>query len=171
VVHGKRALLSKLPGDWWNRMAGLRALLAYMWAFPGKKLIFMGAETGQESEWNEQWGVDWSYVDEGLRGVVRDLNRIYRRYKDLWGDGMEWIHNDPGRNTVAFRRGSLVCVANFSGIHQHVHLPEVRGFKELINTDAAEYGGTGSGNYGRIRGDEVQVGPHAVIYLRKNVLR
>jgi 1,4-alpha-glucan branching enzyme len=171
VVHGKRALLSKLPGDRWNQLAGLRGLLAYMWAFPGKKLVFMGAELGQESEWSEQRGLDWSYVDEGLRGVLRDLNRIYRRYKDLWGDGMEWIHNDPNRNTAAFRRGSMVCVVNFSGIHQHVHLPEVRGWKELINTDAAEYGGTGSGNYSRIRGDEVQVGPHAVIWLRKNVLR
>ncbi len=164
VVHGKRSLLAKLPGDRWNRLAGLRGLLAYMWAFPGKKLLFMGAELGQETEWSETRGLDWSYVDDGVRSLVRDVNRIYAASPALWGSAFEWLHSDPLTNTIAFRRDSLVCVANFSGVHQRLSIG-LTGWREILNTDAACYGGTGSGNYGVIGGKDVVIGPHAVLWL------
>jgi 1,4-alpha-glucan branching enzyme len=165
VVHGKRSLMGKLPGDRWNRLAGMRGLLAYMWAFPGKKLIFMGAELAQETEWSEERGLDWSNPDGGLPLLLRDLNAHYRADPALWDGSFAWLHNDPATNTIAFARSGLVCVANFSGVHQRIHLPSVRGYREVLNTDAAEYGGTGSGNYGVIGSDEVYAGPHSVLWL------
>ncbi|HEX6683262.1 MAG TPA: 1,4-alpha-glucan branching protein GlgB [Candidatus Limnocylindrales bacterium] len=167
VVHGKRSLLSKLPGDRWNRLAGLRGLLAYMWAFPGKKLLFMGGELAQESEWGEQHSLDWSNLDGGLLSLVRDLNAVYRSQPSLWGDSLAWLHEDPQRNTVAFERGDVVGVFNFSGLHQTIHLPAVQGWHEVLNTDAECYGGTGAGNLGRIRTDRVYIGPHAGVLLAK----
>ncbi|WP_117208528.1 1,4-alpha-glucan branching protein GlgB [Allorhizocola rhizosphaerae] len=167
VVHGKRALVAKLPGDRWNRLAGLRGTLAYMWAFPGKKLLFMGAELAQEWEWSPDGHLAWDYADPFIGALVRDLNGLYKKLPDLWpDDGFRWLHEDASGNTVAFARGDgVVCVANFSGIHQNVYLPSVRGWHEALNTDAACYGGSGAGNLGVIRGNTVQLGPHAVIWL------
>ncbi len=169
VVHGKRAIASKLPGDRWNRLAGLRGTLAYMWAFPGKKLLFMGAELAQETEWDCDSSLPWASADPNVATVLRDLNGLYRQLPDLWTDSLRWLHEDADRNTIAFERGGsgggVVCVANFSGVHQDVHLPSVRGRREVLNTDASCYGGSGTGNMGVIRGETVQLGPHAVIWL------
>ncbi|WP_246157774.1 1,4-alpha-glucan branching protein GlgB [Catellatospora sichuanensis] len=187
VVHGKGSLMGKLPGDRWQRLAGLRGLLGYMYAFPGKKLLFMGAELAQESEWSEQFGLDWAHADYhgDVRGLVRDLNRIYRDSAALWArdtepGGFSWIDpHDSGSNTVSFvRHGKtskklLACVANFSGIPLHSHqirLPRPGAWLEVLNTDAEVYGGSGVGNMGRIRTDAegnavVQVGPYGAVWF------
>jgi 1,4-alpha-glucan branching enzyme len=165
VVHGKRSLMGKLPGDRWNRLAGLRGLLAYMWAFPGKKLLFMGGELAQEWEWDQQCSLDWAGADAGLLALVRDLNALYRRYPALWGDSLSWLHENGTANTVAFLRTDVVCVFNFSGLHQSIHLPFAKGWREALNTDAEIYGGTGTGNLGRIGSDTVYIGPHAGLFL------
>ena len=167
VVHGKRSLLGKLPGDRWNRLAGLRGLLAYMWAFPGKKLLFMGGELAQECEWSEQRSLEWTGADGGLQALVHDLNTVYRTTPDLWTDSFAWVHEDPSRNIVAFARGNMVCIFNFSGLHQPLHLPSVRGWREVLNTDASCYGGTGAGNLGKVGSDTVYIGPHAGLWLVK----
>jgi 1,4-alpha-glucan branching enzyme len=167
VVHGKRSLYHKLPGDRWNKLAGLRGLLAYMFAFPGKKLLFMGGELAQEGEWSEQCSLDWSGADSGLLALVCDLNTIYRRYPALWTDSLSWLHEDAYNNTVAFLRTDVLCVFNFSGLHQSIHLPYAKGWREVLNTDADIYGGTGAGNLGRVGSDFVYVGPHAGIILAR----
>src|SRR6266545_173477 len=127
VVHGKGSLLGKLPGDDWRRFAGLRGLLAYMWAHPGKQLLFMGSEFGQGAEWSEQRGLDWWVLDDdyhrGVQQLVRDLNTAYSATPALWRQdtspaGFEWIDaNDAGGNTLSFLRfagagGLLACIAN-----------------------------------------------------------
>ena len=167
VVHGKRSLYNKLPGDRWNKLAGLRGLLAYMYAFPGKKLLFMGSELAQECEWSEQRSLEWAGADEGLLTLVRDLNAVYRGYPALWGDELSWLHEDASGNTVAFLRTDVVCVFNFSGVHQSLYLPSVNGWREVLNTDAAAYGGTGAGNLGRVGSDLVYIGPHAALFLAR----
>jgi 1,4-alpha-glucan branching enzyme len=123
VVHGKGSLLGKMPGDSWQKFAGLRALLAYMWAHPGKQLLFMGGEFGQGGEWAEQRSLDWWLLDDagdgpggegqghgGVRRLVRDLNRVYRELPALWSadteaGGFRWIDaNDAAGNTLSFLR-------------------------------------------------------------------
>jgi len=203
VVHGKRSLAAKLPGDRWQRLAGLRGLLGYMWAFPGKKLLFMGAELAAEHEWSEQHGLDWSALDDpgagGVSRLIGDLNARYRGQPALWSkdttpDGFSWLAvDDADRNAVAFLRwgsglsgsaaeatGSvLACVTNFAGTAQHdyrIGLPYPGRWVELVNTDAAEYGGSGVGNLGAVSTVDqpwqgqpasaaVQVGPYATVWL------
>jgi 1,4-alpha-glucan branching enzyme len=114
VVHGKGSLLGRMPGDDWRRYAGLRSLLAYMWAHPGKQLIFMGSEFGQPSEWSEQYGLDWSLLgreyNAGVLRLVDDLNRAYVEYPAMWRldqepAGFEWIDaNDSAGNVLSFLR-------------------------------------------------------------------
>jgi 1,4-alpha-glucan branching enzyme len=163
VVHGKGSLLGKMPGDDWKRFAGLRALLAYMWAHPGKQLIFMGSEFGQASEWSADAGVDWAALsgerNAGVQRLVTDLNAAYRADPALWTkdftpDGFGWIDaNDSAGNVVSFLRQSgdgrmLACVANFSGgphLEYRVGLPSAGRWTEVINTDAETYGGSGGG--------------------------
>ena len=173
VVHGKGSLLGKMPGDEWKRFAGLRALLAYMWAHPGKQLLFMGSEFGQGSEWSAERGLDWWVLDyelhEGVQRLVRDLNRGYRATPALWAldsspEGFSWIDaNDAAGNVLSFLRfagdggsggdgpGVIACIANFAG-HPHedyrVGLPRAGRWRELVNTDAYDYGGSGAGNLG-----------------------
>jgi 1,4-alpha-glucan branching enzyme len=185
VVHGKRSLVSKLPGDRWQRLAGLRGFLAYMWAFPGKQLLFMGCELADEREWSEQNGLDWSLTGEGTRELIRDLNRAYREDPALWAqdtkpEGFEWItHDDHAANTIAFTRKGpdgelLACVVNFSGVPRigyKITLPKAGVWQEIINTDAQTYGGTGVGNFGEVEttadGEaEVNIGPYAAVWLR-----
>ncbi len=183
VVHGKRSLLSKLPGDQWQRLATLRALLAYMWAHPGKQLLFMGGEFGQESEWSEGESLEWGLLSEpGHRGVQRlvaDLNRTYRSAPALWTqdtspDGFQWIDaNDAVDNVFSFLRwgsdGSvLACVANFAGLpHEgyRLGLPRPDRWEEIINTDAGAYGGSGVGNLGAVtaRGEPWHGLPHSTV--------
>ncbi|MBO0868247.1 MAG: 1,4-alpha-glucan branching protein GlgB [Micromonosporaceae bacterium] len=166
VVHGKGSLVAKMPGDWRQRLASTRALLAYMWAHPGKQLLFMGCELGDEREWSEQRGLDWALLADpyraGVRQLVRDLNTAYRADPALWSrdgtpDGFAWIvADDSAHNVFAFARtgedGSvLVCVVNFAGTtHEwyRVGLPMPGQWREVINTDAEAYGGWGVGNLG-----------------------
>jgi 1,4-alpha-glucan branching enzyme len=168
VVHGKGSLLGKMPGDEWRRFAGLRSLLAYMWAHPGKQLLFMGGEFGQGGEWSAERGLDWWVLDHeqhaGVQRLVRDLNRCYHGQPALWAldsspDGFGWIDaNDASGNVLSFLRlsgdgGALACVANFAG-HPHnsyrVGLPRPGRWREVINTDGYEYGGSGVGNLGAV---------------------
>src|SRR5690606_13189127 len=168
VVHMKGSLLAKMPGDEWQRFANLRALLAYMWAHPGKQLLFMGGEFGQGAEWSEAHGLDWWVLDfeyhRGVQRLVQDLNRIYRETpalytRDFTPDGFRWIEaNDAARNVLAFLRygsdGSvLACVVNFAGIpHEgyHLGLPVGGRWEEILNTDSFLYAGSGVGNLGAV---------------------
>ncbi len=168
MVHGKGSLFGKMPGDRWQKLANVRAYLAFMWAHPGKQLLFMGAELGQESEWSESGSLDWwllDYADHaGMQHLVRDLNRAYAAEPALWEldgspEGFAWIDaNDSAGNVFSFvRRGtdgsSLACVSNFSNMAQspyRVGLPHPGRWTEVVNTDAAYYSGSGVGNLGGV---------------------
>ena len=168
VVHGKRSLLDKMPGDRWRKFANLRALYGYMWAHPGKQLLFMGGEFGQWREWSEQRQLDWHLLDEddhrGLRHLVGDLNHAYRALPPLWQrdhdpQGFRWIDaNNADANLLSFvRYGSdgqpLVCIVNFAPVprdDQRFGMPRAGRWRERLNTDAGTYGGTNAGNMGLI---------------------
>jgi 1,4-alpha-glucan branching enzyme len=246
VVHGKGSLLGKMPGDDWRRFAGLRALLGYMWAHPGKQLLFMGSEFGQGAEWSEERGLDWWVLGDpdgyhaGVQQMVSDMNAFYRSAPALWAldtspEGFSWIDaNDAAGNTLSFIRfaappafavpalpvpsgltagqassasssaasetsetsaaepevtevpaagpdgaTTVVCVANFSGgPHEDykIGLPHAGRWVEVLNTDAANYGGSGVGNLGAVEAvDEewhgrpasatIRVPPLAVLWL------
>ncbi|MEO9323553.1 1,4-alpha-glucan branching protein GlgB [Nocardioides sp. C4-1] len=171
VVHGKGSLLRKMPGDRWQQLATLRAYYAFMWAHPGKQLLFMGGEIGQESEWAESRELDWWLLEHpehrGLSDLVRDLNAAYVDTPATWaGDvseaGFEWVDaDDAGRNTYSFVRrapaGSgepdLVCVSNFAAVPHdgfRLGLPAAGLWTEVLNTDAHAYGGSGVGNLGSV---------------------
>jgi 1,4-alpha-glucan branching enzyme len=173
VVHGKGSLIGKMPGDDWRRFAGLRALLAYMWAHPGKQLLFMGSEFGQGAEWSQERGLDWWALDDeyhaGTSRLVSDLNEMYRSAPALWAldyapEGFGWIDaNDAAGNVLSFLRFAgdcaapgasvLACIANFSGEpHEQyqIGLPHAGRWREALNTDAQGYGGSGVGNLGVI---------------------
>jgi 1,4-alpha-glucan branching enzyme len=169
VVHGKGSLLHKMPGDQWQKLANLRAYLAFMWAHPGKQLLFMGQEFGQPSEWSEQRGLDWWILDQpvhrGLLTLVGQLNRVYRDQPALWSrdndpGGFEWLDaSDAVRNVVSFLRwdnhgNPIAILMNFSGNPvgpYRVGLPFAGEWEEILNTDASEYGGSGVGNYGSVQ--------------------
>jgi 1,4-alpha-glucan branching enzyme len=173
VVHGKGSLLSKMPGDRWQQLANLRALYAYMWAHPGKKLLFMGGELAQEAEWSETRSLDWHLLERadhhGVQSLVRDLNRLYRDEPALWEvdfepSGFQWLEpNDAAANVLAFARRSadgkrlVVCVCNLSPVPREGYrlgLPHAGGWRELLNTDSAYYGGSNTGNSGAIEATE-----------------
>src|SRR5690606_2288401 len=161
VVHGKGSLMAKMPGDHWQQAAGLRALLAYQWAHPGKQLLFMGGEFGQVSEWAESRSLDWHLLEyathQGIARLVKDLNALYRAEPALWAidfepAGFEWIDaGDAGANVLSFirRDGSgreVVVAVNFAGTpHEGYRLGLPRGgaWREAVNTDAGVYGGSG----------------------------
>jgi 1,4-alpha-glucan branching enzyme len=172
VVHGKGSLLGKMPGDEWRKFAGVRSLFGYMWAHPGKQLLFMGSEFAQGTEWSESNGLDWWMLQydghAGVQRLVRDLNAVYRDHPALWSqdavpDGFGWIDsNDAHGNVVSFLRfGSqehgapvLACIANFSAMPHtdyRVGLPLAGRWREVLNTDAAGYGGSGMGNLGSVQ--------------------
>lgn len=169
VVHGKGTLWERMPGDDDAKAAGLRCLLAYQWAHPGKQLLFMGQEFGQRAEWSEQRGIDWFQLDDdgrsaGVLRLVGDLNRGYRDRPALWSQdttpaGYSWIDaNDSANNVVSFLRygsdgSALACVFNFAGCEQvdyQVGLPASGRWREVLNTDASAYHGRGLGNLGGI---------------------
>jgi 1,4-alpha-glucan branching enzyme len=168
VVHGKGSLLGKMPGDRWQQLANLRAYLAYMWAHPGKQLIFMGSEFAQEAEWNEGRGLDWWLLDNaenaGMLALVGDINRAYTDSAAMWSldnepEGFEWIDaNDAGSNAFTWLRwgsdGSVMaCLSNFAPVPRvdyRVGLPFGGRWKEVINTDSLAYGGSGVGNLGEV---------------------
>jgi len=172
VVHGKGSLLHKMPGDQWQKLANLRVYLAFMWAHPGKQLLFMGSEFGQPSEWSEERGLDWWILDQpvhrGLQRMVGELNRAYRSHPALWEQdnspaGFEWIDGgNATQNVLAFLRWSrdgqpLIGVFNFSGNPvgpYRIGLPFGGTWREVINTDATEFGGSGVGNYGAVEASD-----------------
>jgi 1,4-alpha-glucan branching enzyme len=172
VVHGKGSLLTKMPGDRWQQLANVRAFLGYMWAHPGKQLLFMGSEFGQESEWSEGRSLDWWLLDlpdhRGLWQMVRDMNAAYKSLPALWtqdsvGEGFTWIDaNDAEGNVLSFLRwgsdGSVMaCVANFAGSpHEgyRLGLPQTGEWREVLNTDAQAYAGSGVGNLGAVWASE-----------------
>ncbi|QYM65857.1 1,4-alpha-glucan branching protein GlgB [Microbacterium sp. Se5.02b] len=184
VVHGKGSLLAKMPGDHWHKLANTRAYLAYMWGHPGKKLLFMGQEFGQLAEWSEARQLDWWLLDQPSHAQLQDfvgaLNRTYRAQAPLWERDNEassfrrlgaptW---DP--SVIAFERrdahgGRLVVVSNFAGTELTAHpleLPREGVWQEVLNTDAAEYGGRGSGNLGMVYAGSADGGsPTATITL------
>jgi 1,4-alpha-glucan branching enzyme len=199
VVHGKGSLLRRMPGDRWQQLANLRSLFAYMWAHPGKQLLFMGGEFGQESEWSHERSLDWWLLDtpdhRGVWTLVRDLNRIYRDTRALWSQdsdpaGFSWIDaNDAADNVISFIRwgddGScLVCVANFAGVpHEgyRLGLPHSGGWTEVLNTDAGVYAGSGVGNLGAVQATltahhgqpasaAIRLPPLGVLWLRPDPL-
>jgi 1,4-alpha-glucan branching enzyme len=204
VVYGKGSLLRKMPGDRWQQLANLRAYLAYMWAHPGKQLLFMGSEFGQDSEWAESRSLDWWHLDDpahrGILQLVTDLNGRYKELDALWSldvdpAGFQWIDaNDASGNVLSFLRygkpseqgvttraaageavgedaaggdtvgelaadehaaagSALACVVNFSGSPHHgyrIGLPRGGYWREVLNTDAEGYGGSGVGNLGGV---------------------
>ncbi|MFN2594420.1 MAG: 1,4-alpha-glucan branching protein GlgB, partial [Actinomycetota bacterium] len=173
VVHGKGSLLNKMPGDQWQRFANLRSLLAYMWAHPGKQLLFMGGEIGQEREWDHDSSIDWHLLDEpehlGIQQLVSDLNATYKRIPALWEldvlpEGFRWIDaNDADNNVISFYRSSerteqkLVCIANLSPMVRtdfRVGVPGPGTYEEILNTDASLYGGTDVGNMGEVAAEK-----------------
>src|SRR5215218_8595747 len=172
VVHGKGSLLQKMPGDRWQKLANLRSLYAYMWAHPGKKLLFMGCEIAQEGEWNHDRSLDWHLLEssehQGVQQLVRDLNRVYRDEPALWEvdfshEGFRWLEpNEAANNVLAFARLSenaereLVCVANLAPVPRSAYrlgLPRGGTWREVLNTDSAHYGGSGVGNDGGVVAD------------------
>jgi 1,4-alpha-glucan branching enzyme len=168
VVHGKGSMLNKIPGDRWQQMATLRAAYAFMWAHPGKQLLFMGQEFGQGHEWAESRSLDWWLLDgpdhRGVQRLVSDLNRVYSETGALWSQdsdpaGFHWIDaNDASGNVYSFLRfgsdGSIIaCIANFSAVpHEgyRVGLPRAGRWDEVINTDAGAYFGSDVGNFGGV---------------------
>jgi 1,4-alpha-glucan branching enzyme len=172
VVHGKGSLLEKMPGDRWQQLANLRAYLAFMWAHPGKQLLFMGGEFAQSAEWAESKELDWWLLEfrehQGVRQLVRDLNRIYRSMPELWAldhvpEAFAWIDaNDAGNNVFSFVRSGpdgeqLACVANFAGVpHEgyRLGLPAAGTWQEVLNTDGEHYFGSGVGNMGAVEAVE-----------------
>jgi 1,4-alpha-glucan branching enzyme len=196
VVHGKGSMLRKMPGDRWRQLANLRAYLAYMWAHPGKQLIFMGTEIGQEAEWSDERELDWWLLEKaehaGLWSLVGDLNRTYRNAPAMWlrdnePEGFAWINaNDASHNVLSFCRygadpdDMVVCVANFNALpHENYRLglPLAGKWREVVNTDAETYGGSGVGNLGEVVAEEpgsdgqpasarIRVPPLGTIWLR-----
>ncbi|MCU1519459.1 MAG: 1,4-alpha-glucan branching enzyme [Pseudarthrobacter sp.] len=171
VVHGKGSMLRKMPGDRWQQLANLRAFMAYQWAHPGKQLIFMGTEFGQEAEWSEQHGLDWYLADipahRGVQLLTKDLNELYSSTPALYTrdnepGGFQWINGgDADRNVLSFVRwdkdgNPLVCAINFSGgphVGYTLGVPSVGDWREVLNTDSAVYGGSGVLNAGTLTSD------------------
>jgi 1,4-alpha-glucan branching enzyme len=167
VVHGKGSLLGKMPGDDWQKFANLRLLLAYLFLQPGKKLLFMGDEFGQCNEWNHESSLNWDLLQvprhAGVQSLVRDLNRLYRSEpalseRDASSDGFAWVDcNDTDQSALSWlRRGAqpgntVLAIFNFTPVprsNYRVGVPEAGFWEELLNTDAAVYGGSGQGNLG-----------------------
>jgi 1,4-alpha-glucan branching enzyme len=172
IVYGKRSLIGKMPGDRWQRFANLRSYFAFMWTHPGKKLLFMGGEFAQEREWNHDIGLDWQLLGDpmhaGVHRLMRDLNRLYREVpalyqRDCEGDGFSWIDaNNSAESVVSYlRRGAdpeaiAVIVCNFTPVPRHgyrIGVPYAGHYRERLNTDAGDYGGSGIGNFGAVEAD------------------
>jgi 1,4-alpha-glucan branching enzyme len=196
VVHGKGSLLAKMPGDDWQKFANLRLLFGYMYAQPGKKLLFMGAEIGQCSEWAHERSVDWHLQEHashaGIKRWVRDLNRLHAlasalHNADFSYRGFQWIvPNDSDQSVLAFlRKDSLgdhqfLVVCNFTPVprlHYHLGVPHAGFWTEVLNSDACEYGGSGMGNQGGVLARpepghgfpaslELTIPPLATLYFR-----
>ncbi|MGN6100520.1 MAG: 1,4-alpha-glucan branching enzyme, partial [Devosia sp.] len=168
VVHGKASLINKMPGDDWQQFANLRAYYAFMWGWPGKKLLFMGQEFAQREEWSEAKGLDWWLLDagmhEGMRRLITDLNDAYRdlpalHARDNEPEGFQWlIGNDHNNSVFAWARFApgeepVVVISNLTPVprdHYKVPMPAAGSWSERINTDAGWYGGSNTGNQGMV---------------------
>ena len=167
VVHGKRSILGRMPGDNWQRFANLRAYYGFMFGHPGKKLLFMGSEFGQEREWNHDRGLDWDLLDRphhgGVQALLRDLNNLYRALPalhelDCDSEGFEWVVADDADRSIFvwLRKGRdpqarCLVVMNFTPevrTGYRVRVPFGGAWREVLNTDAAIYGGSNAGNGG-----------------------
>ena len=190
VVHGKGQLVNKFPGDRWQKVATLRALYGFMWAHPGKKLLFMGSEFAQNDEWNESAGLQWYLTEfaehQGVQKVVSDLNAIYKKTAALWEkdtnpEGFSWlVGNDGAANIVAFARWDdhatpLVSVTNFSPVpHESYQLPfpSAGTWTEVLNTDELAYGGSGVKNTDVIVAESqmalVRIPPLATVWFKRS---
>jgi 1,4-alpha-glucan branching enzyme len=174
VVHGKGSLYGRMPGDEWQKLATLRLLFGYLFAHPGKKLLFMGSEFGQRCEWDHQTGLEWHLLEsrahQGVRQWVRDLNRMYREEPALHGTdfdprGFEWVDYGDTKNMVlSFIRRSpdsadiLIALCNFTPVPRHdyrIGIPAGGVWKEILNSDAEYYGGSGMGNFGAVTASPV----------------
>ncbi len=181
VVYGKRSLASKMPGDDWQKLANLRLLFGYMYAQPGKKLLFMGSEFAQWAEWNHDRSLDWELLDlpphAAIRLLVGDLNHLYRsettlHFREFSSACFEWIDvHDAEKNVLSFlRKGTLnqeriAVICNFSPVpraNYRIGVPEKGFWQELLNTDAKQYGGSGRGNFGGV--ETVPVPAHGRSY-------
>jgi 1,4-alpha-glucan branching enzyme len=190
VVHGKGQLVNKFPGDRWQKLATLRALYGFMWAHPGKKLLFMGSEFAQNDEWNESAGLQWYLTEyaehQGVQKTVTELNSIYRSTPALWEkdtnpEGFTWlVGNDGAANIVAFARwdeyaSALVSVTNFSPVpHENYQLPFPSAgiWREVLNTDELAFGGSGVSNEQLIVGASqiasVRIPPLATVWFKRS---
>jgi 1,4-alpha-glucan branching enzyme len=175
VVHGKGSLLSRMPGDDWQKFANLRLLYAYMYAQPGKKLLFMGGEIAQWREWDHESSLDWHLLSfaphEGIRRLIADLNALYRREpalheRDLTPEGFEWVDaNDAENSAITFLRtsgaGDVVLAAfNFTPVPREgygIGVPRGGRWSEILNSDAEAYGGSGWGNFGGVDAEAVEL--------------
>jgi 1,4-alpha-glucan branching enzyme len=191
VVHGKRSILGRMPGDEWRRFANLRAYYSFMFGHPGKKLMFMGCEFGQEREWTHEYSLDWHLLVykkyAGIQSLVRDLNRLYRALpalheRDCEASGFEWLVMDDANNNVFawIRKGNAararcVVVVNFSPNVYHnyrVRVPFAGKWYEVLNSDSAHYGGSNVGNIGEVNTSQglvpelsLTIPPLAAIFL------
>jgi 1,4-alpha-glucan branching enzyme len=184
VVHGKRAMLDKMPGDLWQRFANLRLLYSYMYAHPGKKLLFMGGEFGQWWEWNHDDQLSWDLLQwdlhKGIKALVRDLNRLHVSLPplhevDFGPEGFEWIDfHDVDNSIVSFlRRGKgpddhLVCAFNFTPVARReyrVGVPSPGLYREVLNSDSSIYGGSNMGNAGGVASEDTSWNnrPHSLL--------
>ncbi|HJU16104.1 MAG TPA: 1,4-alpha-glucan branching protein GlgB [Stellaceae bacterium] len=180
MVHGKGSLLGRMPGDRWQRFANLRAYFAFMWTHPGKKLLFMGGEWGQEREWNHDIGLDWHLLadplHQGVQRLVADLNRLYRETPALYRldcdpEGFSWIDASNNAESVLSYlrrdrdpRALAVVVCNFTPVpreNYRIGVPRGGRWRERINTDALDYGGSGVGNAGEVHADSHPMHGHA----------
>jgi 1,4-alpha-glucan branching enzyme len=196
VVHGKGSLIGRMPGDGWQQFAGLRLLFGYMWGHPGKKLLFMGGEFGQRREWTHEDSLEWHVLEHathaGVQRWLADLNRVYRaegalHQKDFSQDGFRWVQRgDWEQSVLSFvRQGDerappVLVVCNFTPVPRYnyrVGVPWGGHWRELLNSDAPDYGGSGVGNYGGVEASpmpyedfshslNLTVPPLAALYLK-----
>ncbi|WP_147107079.1 1,4-alpha-glucan branching protein GlgB [Tateyamaria sp. syn59] len=197
VVHGKGSMIAKMPGDEWEKFANLRAYYGFMWGHPGKKLLFMGCEFGQWAEWNHDAALDWDALHEdrqkGLQAWVRDLNHVYcdtpaLHRRDCDPSGFAWIANDPEHSLTAFVRmgdegdAPAVVVCNFTPVERQwrIGVPAAGAWAEVLNSDAAVYGGGNRGNGGAVHSQagewdglpqfvDVTVPPLATVMFRHGI--
>jgi 1,4-alpha-glucan branching enzyme len=174
VVHGKGTILGRMPGDDWQKFANVRAYYAFMWGHPGKKLLFMGQEFGQGEEWNADRSLDWHLLNtgwhKGLQTLIKDMNRLYTQEPalhqlDCEAAGFEWLESNDAEGSVLawLRKGKggsapVLVICNFTPTpHEgyRLGLPAAGRWREILNTDAGVYGGSGMGNLGMIEAEEV----------------
>ncbi|MEC3949713.1 1,4-alpha-glucan branching protein GlgB [Sphingobium sp. HWE2-09] len=188
VVHGKASLLHKMPGDDWQKFATLRAYYGFMWGYPGKKLLFMGQEFAQRGEWSEERALDWDLLDHaphlGVQRLVADLNHLYRsrralHERDCEPEGFEWVLVDGAADSIfAWQRRApgvrpIVVISHFTPLLRHgyrMRLPSGGLWREIMNSDAADYGGSSAGNMGQVQADEegwanITIPPFATLML------